>query len=448
VDTGLVDPDIQCMATSPMFTEDRLLLAGTASHGLLRSQDAGTTWDRVDTLPAQSIVSLASFLLIDREPGFVAGTASGIACSDDLGRTWSNVELKQSIALSLLHVPVQNNYILIAGLLHYAISRSSDEGRTWQRESRGLDANLLTTMVASPGYGQGKTLYVVDLERGILASSDEGVTWHERNRVISASRLFDIDATLPDAVFTAGTDGVYRSIDSAMSWDRVLASETPVMAITSTSAGETSNRVVGVALHDGRVLLGTAQESDWRELSTAGGDAVSLSLAISPDFVQDGTILLSRTTPDTDSERYLGDLLLSTDHGSSWTRLLSGQSSHVLPLALSPDFSNDRTVYAGLGRAFLEIVLGREQGQDACVDAGTAITDISIIKIPGQRNTIVISGNTGIYRCTSLDEGFHDWSTGLERPAVVSLTNTRDETGRNVMYAVGIGGAIYRRVGN
>src|SRR5947208_2579410 len=44
------DVAVQCLALSPDFAEDRVLLAGTEDHGLLRSDDAGRSWEQLPEL--------------------------------------------------------------------------------------------------------------------------------------------------------------------------------------------------------------------------------------------------------------------------------------------------------------------------------------------------------------------------------------------------------------
>src|SRR5260370_33578867 len=55
VDTGVDDPAVQCLAVSPTFAEDRLVLAGTEAHGLLRSDDGGATWPRPPSMAGRSV---------------------------------------------------------------------------------------------------------------------------------------------------------------------------------------------------------------------------------------------------------------------------------------------------------------------------------------------------------------------------------------------------------
>ena len=53
------DAAIQCLALSPGFAEDRLILAGTEEYGLLRSDDAGRTWEQARALEGRSVNGIA-----------------------------------------------------------------------------------------------------------------------------------------------------------------------------------------------------------------------------------------------------------------------------------------------------------------------------------------------------------------------------------------------------
>jgi len=82
---------VQCLALSPNFAEDGLVLAGTEADGLLRSTDSGTIWHRPPGLAAGGVAALAF-----DTPGrtVAAATESGIAISLDGGDSWQRSSMK------------------------------------------------------------------------------------------------------------------------------------------------------------------------------------------------------------------------------------------------------------------------------------------------------------------------------------------------------------------
>ena len=88
IETDLSEPAVQCLAVSPRFAADRLVLAGTEADGLLRSDDAGSTWHRPDSLVDQGVTAVAFSTRYPSRPTIAAAVESGIALSEDGGRTW------------------------------------------------------------------------------------------------------------------------------------------------------------------------------------------------------------------------------------------------------------------------------------------------------------------------------------------------------------------------
>ena len=87
VETGLDEPAVQCLAVSPTFAEDRLVLAGTEAWPA-RLDDAGA---RGTTGFAERQVVTALAFGASRYPSppvIAAAMESGIALSDDGGQTW------------------------------------------------------------------------------------------------------------------------------------------------------------------------------------------------------------------------------------------------------------------------------------------------------------------------------------------------------------------------
>ena len=85
-------------------------------------------------------------------------------------------------------------------------------------------------------------------------------------------------------------------------------------------------------------LVGT----NWRAINPEGIDPISL--AISPDFSNDNTLFMGLDGWDMGVFR-------STDGGDSWQEVYEGLrgSAHGGWVVLSPNFASDRTVFAGRG---------------------------------------------------------------------------------------------------
>jgi photosystem II stability/assembly factor-like uncharacterized protein len=125
---------VQSLALAPDFGLTRIVLAGTEGDGLLRSGDAGRTWQMIDGLRDQSIAALT--WSVGANSTAFAATDEGIVRSDDSGLTWSKMSDPDSvIALSVLRDKTASTETVVAGRAAGGIVRSNDGAKTWTPSS-------------------------------------------------------------------------------------------------------------------------------------------------------------------------------------------------------------------------------------------------------------------------------------------------------------------------
>ena len=112
------------------------MLAGTEADGLLRSDDAGSTWHRPDALVDQGVTAVTFSTRYPSKPTIAAAVESGIAISEDGGRTWRMTGSPPGVVLSLIFVATDAGEVLLAGLHRQGVARSTDDGATWDLASR------------------------------------------------------------------------------------------------------------------------------------------------------------------------------------------------------------------------------------------------------------------------------------------------------------------------
>ena len=235
---------------------------GAVDGGVWKTSDAGTVWNPVfDNQPVASIGAL-EVAPSDRTVIYVGtgesdirsdlATGDGVYKSNDAGRTWKNVGLKETRQISRIVVnPRDANIVYVAALGHaYApnpergIFRSTNGGETWEKildrgpavgaadlaiaedEPRVLlaamwEAHRPPWSTYAPLAGQGS---------GLFRSRDEGKTWQQlsgnglpaapwgRSAVAIARgsggrRMY--------AAIDAKEAGLYRSDDGGDTWTRV-----------------------------------------------------------------------------------------------------------------------------------------------------------------------------------------------------------------------------------
>ena len=138
-----LEKPVTCLAISPCFSKDRVVLAGTDGAGILRSTDGGRYWH-------YSSFGLQDFSIItlvpipdwnDREITFAA-TPTGLYRSPNGGRAWkyANDGLEGCVVLSIAPSPTfVDDGIVFVGTEADGIFRSGDGGFTWQPSTIAIE---------------------------------------------------------------------------------------------------------------------------------------------------------------------------------------------------------------------------------------------------------------------------------------------------------------------
>lgn len=159
----LPDRDIHGFARDP--GDNARMWAYLASGGLWESLDSGSHWTRVRTdnvLYPVAVHTAAGTRLFGVD-------ATGLASSDDGGRTWRPVGAPPTYPMTALTVSADAAAIY-AGSLD-GLFRSADGGRTWIRTSY---AGSVLALAAS---ADGSSVAVVSREAAFFPSADSGTTW-------------------------------------------------------------------------------------------------------------------------------------------------------------------------------------------------------------------------------------------------------------------------------
>jgi photosystem II stability/assembly factor-like uncharacterized protein len=157
------------LAFDPAF---RILYAGLALGGVLRSANGGATWTAGRGLPEGQAFSL---VVDPRQAGVVvAGFDRSMARSTDFGRTWTRVKKTQSPVVAL--ASQRSKRLLYAAVAAARIFRSADSGATWQAAPGQPSDRDFNALAAGPGFVYTATKSSEHLG-GIFRSSDAASTW-------------------------------------------------------------------------------------------------------------------------------------------------------------------------------------------------------------------------------------------------------------------------------
>ncbi len=356
-----------------------ILLAGSAdSAQTYTSTDGGVSWTRSRQEPtgqSTTCVLLApDFTTTGRMYAATSGGGSALSISRDIGDTWNQLSLIDTAVDTIIDLAPSPDYtgdntlfMLTFGSGH-SLWRSRDGGNTWERilASTLASVDSLNLVALPPQYGADcRTVFVAGESNGspcVWQSTDDGQNYRRR-------------FTRDPVTGTAFTIDTWAIVDEN--------------TLFIGSFDDINNL--------GMVYQTTNGGFFYSEGAMAGSQAL-YSLALSPGYEQDGTILVGNTN---------GWVYLSSDNGTSFQPLPGDAASPPLTgsiaIAFDPGFESNRTVYAAGNTAdsgAYRFVIGTStdwESIDGTMPAGTMFSGLT-----------VIPGGT-LYAANSDDDG------GMER---------------------------------
>ena len=211
----------------------QVMVAGLedCSRGIARSPDGGKTWQLQETrAPGEShgistpwdVLSLAS--APSRPPRVYAITTNNLLRSDNGGITWTpNAGISGQHRAALAVHPTNPDLVFVAG--QSGLLRSRDGGRTWSVVLSEYPFNDMTAVVFDPG--QPQRMLAASWYGGLTRSLDGGATWQPVPGTdflrIDAMAVHPRDSNLmlassPVVSPSEGIPSLYRSVDGGSTW--------------------------------------------------------------------------------------------------------------------------------------------------------------------------------------------------------------------------------------
>lgn len=403
--------------------DDQVLFAVTQEGTTWRTESGGDGWEEVPGLAGEA-VSTIGFAPDDPDIVWVA-TDGALRSSTDGGETWEEHPLEDeahvdAIALSPDYT---SDGTLFVGTAEDGVLRSVDSGTRFTDASRGISDKRVQDLQISPGYAEDGEVLASTWLDGVFRTSNRGDSWQRHSEGLTTDEQADLlerphftalveALPAPDAepvIFLAGFNGLFRTEDDADSWEELRTQDSTNIAAVALSPTYAEDGTLFV----GSYLNGAFRSEDQGETWTAINDGLAFeydylreddyltrltTLTVSPDFATDDTVWAS----------VRGYLFDSEDAGAEWHAAtppaLVGDGfppDYLIP-AFSPDFSRDRTMFAGTDSGqFLRWEAGEPPEAISSVDAEIVSVGIS----PGlsEDGTILLATVDGIERST--DEG-------------------------------------------
>ena len=300
------------------FAETRsgALLAGTRGHGILRSDDDGTTWTHsnsgLDDVYVHCLLTLA-------DGSILAGTGQGLSRSTDDGQTWQPYAADIAGHRMFAIHELANGTLAVGSYAHLWVGREE----TWRQVDPGLTPDEAWSV-----HFTGNTIYA-GTKTGVLASTDDGDTF---TNVGGGSVVFALTESHDGTILAGGDDGVLRGPD----WNPV---------------GHLGRRAYCIfETEPGTLLAGTLTEGLYRFR-----DGVWAPHPEGPPHWQVYGIVRSQTGrliactgAIIDGEK-VGGVFTSDDNGDTWCEKLAGRSYYAITQ------TSDGAVYAGGRRCYISV---------------------------------------------------------------------------------------------
>jgi len=245
--------------------DPRVFYVATASSGVWKTVNAGTTWTPVFERAGR--ISIGGIAVAPSNPDVVwvatgepnmrnlrsTSPGDGVYRSRDGGRTWQHMGLKDAQHMGRLVIHPTNPDVVYASVVGSMWDRNSDARGLWKTS----DAGVTWRKVLSPGGRTGIVEVAMDPRRpevifaaawqrersdwsfvstgpgsAIYKSTDAGASWTRLTAGLPSGAMGRIGIAVcrsqPDVVYAAvegdaETRGVYRSTDSGVTWTRRAA---------------------------------------------------------------------------------------------------------------------------------------------------------------------------------------------------------------------------------
>ncbi len=435
--------ELTCLASSPDFQSDGIVLAGTEANGVLKSTDRGDTWSAVsvglDDSASKAVRGIAVSPNYAIDQTVFLATDGGLFKSTNGAGDWSP---SGSFSGATAAVSISPDYgvdeTIFAGNT-VGVYKTSDRGNWWADASEGLSypSYSISNMAVSPDYASDGTIIALANSVPVpLKSTDGGLAWYASGNGLEGSLIRSLAMSRDFDQLLCGSDaGVFHSADAGDTWRKV-----------SYTVGRLDTQAVAIATGDDLFAAGGEYIYRFRDGGSISsrtqvqGAGTFRCLSVSPSYANDGLLMVgTECTPP--SYGTSGGIWVSVNRGISWQQIQAGLPvcGNVNAITFSPDFGNDRTVFAGIspfrggpGGVYKSIDAGAtwhatNEGMDCDSTMSPDVRALAISTHYASDHTVYAgTDGCGVFRST---DGGATWSglgSALYNPQVRALHVSRD----------------------
>ena len=337
--------------------------------------------------------------------------------------------------------------LIIFLILALIPSTSFGAGITWNYLNVGLDGAETQTLAIAPN---GTNLMTgIQYGAGIFRSTDSASSWQRANTGLTQFNVL-IVTYLDNTTAYIGVEnqGVYKTLNNGDNWIDASTGLPTSGDPTSLKASPdySSDNTLFLATQSGVYRSTTAVES-WSEAGTALSGENIYDLVISPDYTVDGAVFAA-ARPGTVFD---GGVWKWTNASGDWVKIYDGSLTDVYieHLAISPNFASDQTLFAGSGSGLYKSTNGGVGWTKLISESVNALALSPNYQTDG---TILFSSTYSgpiykVYKSTDWGATWDDAFNGLPNITIMDLAFDPAYSPSNlVIYAATDGEGIFRTI--
>jgi photosystem II stability/assembly factor-like uncharacterized protein len=385
-------------------------ILAASSFGLLRTTDAGSTWNTFGNVN----VSFFSMVADPTSPATLyAGNTSGTGLykSTDDGNHWTTINkgltVNQSSSgtvlplITSIAVDPSRPTTVYAASYGNGLFQSTDGGATWSSISGSMRSSYVWAVLLSAG--QSSTVYAATLGGGVYQSLDTGRTFAPVNQGLQLGVVYALlrDPVTPSTIYAGAFDGFYKSTDGGATFQPSL-NGLPVAPVAALALRPGSPETLLAGTRGAGIYRSTDGGATWTASSQGLNDSYFSSITVDPS--NSSTVYAGTSHPydGSTSER----VWKSTDGGATWTQTsLDAQGFSVTFITVNASKTS-------------QVIAGSEglQGYFQSLDSGKTWTTVTAAPVCGGVNsvsfdasgaTMYIAGTSGLCRST---DGAKTWT--------------------------------------
>lgn len=204
-----------------------------ADTGLLRSADAGRTWEQKASIDDKRNIASKDFLTVALSPQdparvLAGGVEAGVWITTNKGESWSPSNLSSPTVSTIAFSEKTKDVVYAGGSLAGIgkIYKSVDGGSVWKESYSSTHASQGIQAMAVDWFNDQR-VYAGTQDDALLVSEDAGETWQVLFRFPSRIVDIEIEPTGDSRHIYVATQasGVWRTLDGGKGWIRLEANE-------------------------------------------------------------------------------------------------------------------------------------------------------------------------------------------------------------------------------